>query len=66
MIRKHVELSDENVGWFTDKYGKDASYSWILNLLFDEFRMAHTHTPADYAKIGAQAIKGQLEDVVRE
>jgi len=59
MIRKQIELDEENVDWFFATYG-NASLSWVLNLLLLKFREAHTHTPTDYAKIGAEALKEEL------
>lgn len=59
--RKMVSLSTDNIDWFERTYGKEASLSWALDLMFQKFRDAHTHTPEEYAKIGAQMAVADIE-----
>lgn len=59
--RKTVSLSKGNIEWFENTYGKSASLSWALDLLFQKFREAHTLTPDEYAKIGAQMAVSDIE-----
>lgn len=64
IVRKTVELNEENVDWFYHTYeaiGGKPSLSWVLDLMLEEFRKQHTHTPADLAKLGAAELKRMLE-----
>lgn len=58
--RKAVELSEENVQWFQDTYSGNASLSWLLDMLMTKFREAHTQTPAELARLGAEELKREL------
>lgn len=62
--RKMVSLSKDNIDWFERTYGKAASLSWALDLCFQKFRDAHTHTPEEYAKIGAEMAVADIEGEV--
>lgn len=64
IVRKTVELSEDNVEWFFETYeaiGGKPSLSWVLDLMLQEFRKQHTHTPEDLAKLGAAELKRMLE-----
>lgn len=63
-MRKTVELAEDNVNWFYDTYGEisnNASLSWVLDLMLEQFRKAHDKTPQEYAVIGAAALKEMLQ-----
>ena len=64
MIRKTVELDEDNVNWFNETYGgavtNKASLSWVLDLLLKKFREAHQVTPEQLAAIGAEELKKLL------
>lgn len=59
--RKMIQLSTANVDWFERTYG-GATLSWVLDELLGEFRVAHTHTPQEYAAIAAEALQEKIED----
>jgi hypothetical protein len=64
IVRKTVELAEENVNWFYETYesvGGKPSLSWVLDLMLEEFKKAHTHTPTELAVIGAAELKRLLE-----
>lgn len=64
IVRKTVELSEDSVKWFYETYesiGGKPSLSWVLDLMLEEFKKAHTHTPAELAVIGAAELKRMLE-----
>lgn len=64
IVRKTVELPEEHVKWFYDTYGEigiKPSLSWVLSLMLEEFRKAHTHSPAELAAIGAAALKDLID-----
>lgn len=63
-LRKTVGLSKSNIDWFEKTYGNDASLSWVLDLLFSEFREAHVHTPQEYVEIAAKNLRRKIEDSV--
>lgn len=60
--RKAVNISKANIEWFERTYGNNASLSWALDMLLDQFRIAHTSTPEDYAKIASEAVTKNIED----
>ena len=65
IIRKTVELRQEDVTWFEDTYAgvtNNASLSWVLYLMLEHFREVHEHSPSDYARMGAEELKRRLED----
>lgn len=62
MIRKLVDLPDDEVGWFYETYGSSASLSWCLGLLLKEFKNAHIHTPLDYARLGAIEFRRKVSE----
>jgi len=60
IVRKTVELNEDNVSWFYETYegvGGKPSLSWVLDLMLQKFKEAHTHTPAEYATVGAAELK---------
>ena len=62
-VRKSVELTEDNVSWFYETYGdisNNASLSWVLDLMLEQFRHAHDKTPAELAAIGAAELKKVL------
>lgn len=59
-VRKMVELDRELVKWFNSHYPR-GNYSWVFNLLLDEFRKAHKETPRDYAATGAAELKKLID-----
>ena len=64
-VRKTVELTEDNVTWFYDTYGEisnNASLSWMLDLMLEQFRKAHDKTPAELAAIGAAELKKLLAE----
>lgn len=62
VVKKKVELDEEDVSWFTDTYGSGASLSWALGMLLGEFRKAHEKTPQELGAIGAAELKRMLEE----
>jgi hypothetical protein len=60
VIRKRIELNQDDVDWFDETY-PEGSLSGIISMLFSKFRDANTMTPTDYAKIAAAALREELE-----
>jgi hypothetical protein len=60
-VRKTVTLTKDNIEWLEEVYGRD-SLSWALDMLLQEFRKAHTHTPQHYALLGAMELTKQVEE----
>ena len=60
-VRKTVTLTKDNIAWLEEIYGKD-SLSWALDMLLQEFRKTHTHTPQHYAMLGAMELAKQVEE----
>lgn len=60
--RKIVHLNTDDCEWLDRTYGDDVSYSWVFGMLLQQFRSAHTHTPEDYAKLGAEVVVKEIED----
>jgi hypothetical protein len=58
--RKRIELNQDDIDWFETQYPK-GSLSATLSMLFTKFREANTMTPADYAKIAAEALTEDLK-----
>ncbi|HEX9430869.1 MAG TPA: hypothetical protein VF944_10875 [Candidatus Bathyarchaeia archaeon] len=65
LVRKHVDLSEDNVTWFYDTYGNSnnrPSLSWLLDLLLQKFRDAHEMTPEELAIMGAEAMRKMMQE----
>lgn len=60
-VRRNIDIDKEDADWYASVY-PEGTYNWVINLLFKEFRKAHSITPADYAAIGAKELKKQLEE----
>lgn len=56
VIRKRIELNLETVNWFEAHY-PEGSLSATLSMLFDKFREVNNATPAEYAKLAAEAFQ---------
>ena len=59
--QKWVDLDRDDVQWLDSTY-PGVSYSALLTMLLKKFREAHTATPSDYAKLGAEELKRMLEE----
>lgn len=59
--RKMVQLSNDNVEWFERVYG-GSTLSWVLDELLTQFRVAHVHSPQEYARIAAETLQGKIEE----
>lgn len=64
-LRKMVELDRENVLWFNAHY-PHGNFSWVLNMLLEQFKLAHKETPRDYAALGAAELKRLVDGEVKE
>ena len=61
-VRKTLTLSSKSdIDWLEERYGPDSA-SWIVSGLLEQFRKAHTHTPQDYMKAGAESLKELVEE----
>lgn len=60
VIRKYIELNQDDVDWFEQQYPK-GSLSAVVQMMLTKFREANTLTPADYAKIAADALTEELK-----
>ena len=60
-IKKQLMLDEDNVNWFYSKHGEDASLGWLCDLLLTKYREVCEKTPIDYATLGAQALKDELD-----
>lgn len=54
VVRKRVEFNEDTVTWFTAHY-PEGSLSATVSMLLDKFKEVNTLTPADYAKLAAEA-----------
>lgn len=59
--RRQLSLSVVETDKVEERYGKD-SLSWVVNGLLEQFNKLHEHTPQDYMKAGAEALKESIED----
>lgn len=60
VTQKRIEFNQEDLDWFEVQYPK-GSLSAVVSMLFTKFREANTFTPADYAKIAAEALSEELK-----
>lgn len=60
-VRRNIDLDKDDVDWYAQIY-PEGSYNWVFNLLFKEFRKAHSITPADYAAIGARELQKKITE----
>lgn len=60
VIRKRVELNQDDVEWFETQY-PEGSLGGIITMLFSKFREVNTLSPQDYAKIAAEALTEQMK-----
>lgn len=59
-VRKGVEISDDNLKWFYQEFGDDASLSWYINLLMTaakELHDNHYETPVEVIRKATNAVK---------
>jgi len=59
VVRKFIELNKDDLEWYEKTY-PNGSLTWILSMLFHEFRTATEHTPNEYAKIATESLQEQL------
>jgi len=60
-IKKHIQVNPEHLAWLEDTY-PGIPLSITIDMLLQEFRHAHYISPADFAAIGAKAMKDMLDD----
>lgn len=60
VVRKNVELSEENVNWYQQTF-PGGSLSGILDQLLQFFREHTEHTPEEYARVAAQHLADGLK-----
>lgn len=59
--RKGVIISEDNLKWFYQEFGDDASISWYMNLLLTKAKEVHTDTIYTPSKVAIQAAKEIME-----
>lgn len=59
-LHRSIEIDSELDKWYKTHY-PEHSYSWLVNLLLEKFKDAHVNTPADLARLGAEALRKELE-----
>lgn len=59
VVRKRVEFNQDTVDWFEAHY-PEGSLSATVSMLFDKFKEVNTSTPAEYAKLAAEALSEEL------
>lgn len=60
VIKKGIELNQDDVDWFNSQYPK-GSLSATLSMLLSKFRESNTLTPNDYVKIAVDAFNEDMK-----
>jgi hypothetical protein len=60
VIKKGIELNQDDVDWFNSQYPK-GSLSAVLSMLLSKFRESNTLTPSDYVKIAVDALNEDMK-----
>lgn len=60
VVRKKIELNQDDVDWFYSQY-PDGSLSAIISMLLSKFRESNTATPADYVKLAVDAFNEETK-----
>lgn len=58
-IRKYVIVDPQLNKWAESNY-PNHSMSFFFNAFLRNFKEAHDHTPLDYAKVGAEALREEM------
>ena len=59
-VRKFIELDRDDLAWLETNYPR-VNFSSLFTMLLRAFRKVHTVVPYDYAELGAQELKRQLD-----